>query len=251
MIAFRTFWLSCKDFFEDMFLSIFANVVWCILVIPLGLFAYQNIIDGYYVGAAIITCVIFVTFTLANGALAYVARRIVDGMAVSWRDLWTGARSNLRKRMVVHAIWCGILVTCIFNIWFYSTNTQIPTNIAIPLVVLFFDLTVLWLAYLAFLLPVLTRQPDSSIGVILRNAAGLMFTNVFGTLTMLVIGSMLCVASALVLILFLFFFVVIMALWSTHMTDAAIKVVLDRQAALAASSADGSRVPSGQVRPEK
>jgi hypothetical protein len=48
----------------------------------------------------------------------------------------------------------------------------------------------------------------------------------------------------------LLFFAIIMAYWSTHMTDAAIKVVLDRQAAQTESDATNERAPSGQVRPK-
>jgi uncharacterized membrane protein YesL len=134
--------------------------------------------------------------------------------------------------------------------WFYGNNTQIPSNVAIPLIVVFFDITLLWLIYLGFLLPVLARQPDSSIRTIFRNAAGLMFTNAFASLLMLVIASLLFVISALLLILLLLFFAIIMAYWSTHMTDAAIKVVLDRQAAHAESDTTNEQAPSGQIRPK-
>lgn len=252
MIALRTFWLSCKDFFEEMFLNIFANVIWCIMVAPLAMLTYQNASQGFLVGATLLGAVTFVSLTLANGALSYLANRIVDGAAVSWRDIWHGMKTNTRKRFVVHAIWCGVLFTCLFNMWFYSNNTQIPTNIAVPLLVVFFDITLLWLIYLGFLLPVLTRQPDASTGVIFRNAAGLMFTNAFASLLMLVIASVLCVVSVMLLIVFLLFYVIIMALWGTHMTASAVKVVLDRQAAQATANdaASHERTPGGQVRPK-
>ncbi|MCE2853363.1 MAG: hypothetical protein ACK5C8_10525 [Roseiflexaceae bacterium] len=250
MIALRTFWLSCKDFFEEMFLSIFANALWCIMVAPLALLVYQNMVAGFFAGALLLGIAVFILFVVANGALSYLARRVVDGLAVSWRDLITGMRINFGKRVAVHAVWAGVLLTCVFNMWFYGNTAQIPSNIAVPLIVLFFDLTLLWVIYLAFLLPVLARQPDSSLGMIFRNAAGLMFTNAFASLLMLVIASLLFVISALLLILLLLFFAIIMAYWSTHMTDAAIKVVLDRQAAQTESDATNERAPSGQVRPK-
>lgn len=250
MTALRTFWLSCKDFFEEMFLSIFANALWCIMVAPLALLAYQNAVAGFMLGALLIGVALFALFVVANGALSYLARRVVDGLAVSWRDLITGMQLNWRKRLAVHAVWTGVLLTCLFNMWFYSSTAQIPSTIAVPLIVLFFDLTLLWVIYLAFLLPVMTRQPDSSLGMIFRNAAGLMFTNAFASLLMLVIASLLFVVSALLLILLLLFFAIIMAYWSTHMTDAAIKVVLDRQAAQTTTDDADERTPSGQVRPK-
>ncbi len=252
MLALRTFWFSCKDFFEEMFLSIFANAIWCAMVVPLALLVYQNATAGYLLGAGLLGIVNFALLVLANGALSQLARRVIDGAAVSWRDLVTGMRDNLRKRVAVHLIWCGVLLTCLFNIWFYSNTTQIPNTIAFPLIVIFFDLTLLWVIYLGFLLSVTTRQPEASVGVIFRNAAGLMFTNAFASLLMLVIASVLFLVSAVLLILLLLFYAIIMAYWSTRMTDEAVKVVLDRQAAQVETSAEGGeRTPSGQVRPKQ
>jgi uncharacterized membrane protein len=130
--------------------------------------------------------------------------------------------------------------------WFYSNTATMP----IALTILFFDLTILWLGYLAYLLPLCELQPDAPLGVTMRNAAGLMFTIAGSSLVMILIGSLLFVASALVIILHLLLFAVLMTFWSTHITDTAIAIVKERQenAVQSAETAE-NRTPSGQIRP--
>ena len=121
----------------------------------------------------------------------------------------------------------------------------------IAFTILFFDLSILWLGYLAYLLPLSEIQPDAPLRVTMRNAAGLMFTIAGSSLIMIVIASLLFVASSLVIILHLLLFATLMTFWSTHLTDTAIAVVKDRQAQTAPTTEDNdNRAPSGQIRPK-
>jgi hypothetical protein len=116
---------------------------------------------------------------------------------------------------------------------------------------LFFDLSILWLGYLAYLLPLSELQPEAPLGVTMRNAAGLMFTIAGASLIMILIASLLFVASSLVIILHVLLFATLVTFWGTHLTDAAIAVVKERQEnATQSTENNDDRAPSGQIRPK-
>jgi hypothetical protein len=247
MLALRTFWAGCKDYFEELFLNVFMNVLWCLIALPLPILLYGNFTAQYYVGAVILALLAPLPLAIANGGLLHLARRIADGRAVSMRNVWDSLWVNLRKRIVLHYVWAGVFYTCLFNMWFYSNTATMP----IAFTILFFDLSILWLGYLAYLLPLSEIQPDAPLRVTMRNAAGLMFTIAGSSLIMIVIASLLFVASSLVIILHLLLFATLMTFWSTHLTDTAIAVVKDRQAQTASTTEDNdNRAPSGQIRPK-
>lgn len=247
MLALRTFWAGCKDYFEELFLNVFMNVLWCLIALPLPILLYGNFTAQYYVGAVILALLAPLPLAIANGGLLHLARRIADGRAVSMRNVWDSLWVNLRKRIVLHYVWAGVFYTCLFNMWFYSNTATMP----IAFTILFFDLSILWLGYLAYLLPLSEIQPDAPLRVTMRNAAGLMFTIAGSSLIMIVIASLLFVASSLVIILHLLLFATLMTFWSTHLTDTAIAVVKDRQAQTAPTTEDNdNRAPSGQIRPK-
>jgi len=247
MLAFRTFWAGCKDYFEELFLNVFLNVMWCLIALPLPVLMYGNFTAKFYVGAALMALIAPLPLAIANGGLAHLARRIADGRAVSIRNVWDSLWVNLRKRITLHYIWAIVFYTCLFNMWFYSNTSTMPFAFTI----LFFDLSILWLGYLAYLLPLSELQPDTSIRITMRNAAGLMFTIAGSSLIMILIASLLFIASSLVIILHLLVFAVLVTFWGTHLTDAAIAVVKDRQEQATQSSQNtDNRTPNGQIRPK-
>lgn len=247
MLALRTFWAGCKDYFEELFLNVLINVLWCLIALPLPILLYGNFTAQYYVGAVILALLAPLPLAVANGGLAHLARRIADGRAVSIRNVWDSLWVNLRKRIVLHYVWAGVFYTCLFNMWFYSNTATMP----IVFTILFFDLSILWLGYLAYLLPLSELQPDAPLRVTMRNAAGLMFTIAGSSLIMIVIASLLFVASSLVIILHLLLFATLMTFWGTHITDAAIAIIKERQANAAQSLENPeNRTPSGQIRPK-
>jgi hypothetical protein len=248
MLAFRTFWAGCKDYFEELFLNVFMNVLWCLIALPLPILLYGNFTAKYYVGAFILAVLAPLPLAIANGGLAHLARRIADGRAVSMRNVWDSLWINLRKRIILHYVWAIVFYTCIFNMWFYSNTATMP----LALTILFFDLSILWLGYLAYLLPLSEIQPEASLSVTMRNAAGLMFTIAGSSLIMIVIASLLFVASSLVIILHLLLFATLMTFWGTRLTDAAIATVKERQEhATQTTENNDNRAPSGQIRPKE
>jgi hypothetical protein len=247
MFAFRTFWAACKDYFEELFLNVFMNVLWCLIALPLPILLYGNFTAKYYVGTVILALLAPLPLAIANGGLAHLARRIADGRAVSIRNVWDSLWINLRKRVILHYVWAIVFYTCLFNMWFYSNTATMP----LALTILFFDLSILWLGYLAYLLPLSELQPEAPLGVTMRNAAGLMFTIAGASLIMILIASLLFVASSLVIILHVLLFATLVTFWGTRLTDAAIAVVKERQeqASLTTDNSE-NRAPSGQIRPK-
>ncbi len=250
MIAFRTFWESCLVIFEELFITIAANLLWCVLALPLPYFAFILWQEQLYPGAIILALLAPLMMGLTSGAMTRLARYLADGKAVKWELLLDGIREQPLRRIKIWYLWSVVFYACLFNVWFYGSSDGMPFYLA----ALFFDLTILWLGYLAFLLPMSERYPDHSLPTLLRNSAGIMFTISGSMIIIALLMSMLFILSSLFLILMFFFFWIFATLWGTHMTDASIKIVLDRQEqAQAKSDSDtdeGPRQPKGQIRPK-
>lgn len=247
MLAFRTFWGACKDVFEDMFLVIAANLMWCVVALPLPYIAMVFFQQQLYLGAAICAVLAPVPFAIANGGVTWLARRMVDGKATPWRMLLQGVPLNLGRRIVVAYIWAAVLYTAAINMWFYSTVSFANGMIAI----FFFDVAVIWLALLGFLLPIHETLGPVPYGRLLRNAVGLMFFVALPALIFLVLGGALFVFGVLTILPLVFFWGVFMALWGTRLSDAAIALLEERtQHEAQAPTESGERRPAGQVRPK-
>jgi hypothetical protein len=248
MIAFRTFWQACINIFEDLFIVLLANVMWVIIALPLPYLAITFLLNPTTVPGGILM-LILIPFALAfaGGGLTYVSRHIIDGKAVRIPDIWYGMRFQYKRQVQLYAIWCVVLYTFAFNMWFYSTTTG---NLQI-LTFLFFYLTLFWMMYLAFLMPLSRRLPDHSIRLLMRNAAGLMFTIAGSMIIMLILTTILLAISVISVIVLVFFFAVFTTLWGTHMVDAAIKIIEEREATSEddGDTHDAARRPAGQIRP--
>ena len=252
MIAFRTFWQACINIFEDLFILIVANVMWVLVALPLPYFAVTFLLNESTVPGGILMLILIpFPLALAGGGVTYLARQIIDGKAVRIPDMWHGMTFQYTRQLKLYAMWSVVLYTCVFNMWFYS-NSQ--GNIAF-LAFLFFDLVLFWLAYLAFLMPLSMRLPNQPIRLLMRNAAGLMFTVAGSMIIMLIITTVLLAISVISVIVLVFFFAIFTTLWGTHMVDAAIKVIEEREAATEDSDDgddhDGVRRPAGQIRPRE
>lgn len=250
MIAFRTFWQACINIFEDLFTVLLANVMWVIIALPVPYLAVTFLSNETTVPGGVLMLVLApFALAFAGGGVAYVSRNIIDGKAVGWRDIWHGMTFQYKRQLSLYMIWSAVLYTCGFNMWFYGSSTG---NMQF-LTFLFFDLALFWLMYLAFLMPLSMRFPQQSIRLLMRNAAGLMFTIPGSMIIMLLITTLLLAVSVISVIVLVFFFAIFVTLWGTHMVDAAIKVIEDREAASDDASAeqDGVRRPAGQIRPRE
>ncbi|MFM2032900.1 MAG: hypothetical protein RLZZ297_1665 [Chloroflexota bacterium] len=247
MLGLRTFWDACKDIFEDMFLAIAGNLFWCAVALPLPYLALVMYQRGLYAGVVVCALLAPLLFAIASGALTTLARRMVDGKATPWRMLLSGVPHQLGRRIVVMYLWSVVFYTVLLNIWFYGGMQFANGMVAI----FFFDVALIWLALLGFLLPIHETLGQVHYSRLFRNAVGLMFFVALPALVFLVLGSVLLVFSALTILPLLFFFGILMALWGTRMSDAAIKKLEERtQSEATDDAADGERRPVGQVRPK-
>jgi hypothetical protein len=250
MIAFRTFWQACINIFEDLFIVLLANVMWVIIALPLPYLAVTFLLNTTTIpGGILMLLLIPFAFAFAGGGLTYLARQIIDGKAVRIPDVWYGMRFQYKRQLQLYALWCVVLYTLAFNMWFYSQTTG---NLQI-LTFLFFYLTIFWMMYLAFLMPLSRRFPDHSIRLLMRNAAGLMFTVAGSMVIMLVLTTVLLAVSLVSVIVMVFFFAIFTTLWGTHMVDAAIKIIEDRESTSEddGDTHDAARRPAGQIRPRE
>jgi hypothetical protein len=250
MIALRTFWQACINIFEDLFIALLANVLWVIIALPLPYLAITFLLNPSTIPGGILMLVLIpFALALAGGGVTYLARQIIDGKAVRVPDIWHGMTVQYKRQVQLYAIWCLVVYTLAFNMWFYSTtngNLQFLTF-------LFFDLVLFWFAYLAFLMPLSMRFPNHSIRMLMRNAAGLMFTVAGSMILMLIITTILLAISVVTVIVLVFFFAIFTTLWGTHMVDAAIKIIEDRESTSdeETDTHDAARRPAGQIRPRE
>jgi len=248
MIAFRTLWTACTDIFEELFKIIAANVLWCVVALPLPYLAVVFIQNELYAGAIVCALLAPLLLAIASGGVTSLARRIVDGKATRWNQLVSGVPTNLRQRIVVMYIWAGVLYTCLVNIWFYANRPEF--GYAYFVAFFFVDIALLWMTLLAFLLPVHEILGNVPLGRIYRNALGLMFSIAGPALVVLVIGSALFVFATVFEIVMIFFFAMFMALWGTRLTDQGIARLEERLKTDASPEEPSERRPAGQVRPK-
>lgn len=246
MLALRTFWGACKDVFEDMFLVVAGNLFWCVVGLPLPYLAIVMLQKELYFGAIVCALVAPLPFAIASGTITTLARRMVDGKATPWALLLSGVRLQLGRRVVVMYLWAAVLYTALVNMWFYGSMAFANGMVSI----FFFDIALIWLTLLGFLLPIHETLGAVPYGRLFRNAIGLMFFVALPALVFLVIGSGLLVLSVLTILPMFFFFGVFMALWGTRLSDAAIALLDEKTNASASEPAEPTgRQPAGQVRP--
>lgn len=248
MIAFRTFWQACINVFEDLFTVLIANVMWVLVALPVPYLAVTFLLNPTTIpGGILMLAVMPFTLALAGGGVTYVSRNMIDGKVVSWRDVLRGMTIQYKRQLALYALWSVVLYTCVFNMWFYSNTTG---NIQF-LTFIFVDLILFWVMYLAFLMPLSMRFPQQSLRVLMRNAAGLMFTVPWSMIIMMVITAIVLTISVISVIVLVFFFAMFTTLWGTHMVDTAIKIIEDRENVgdEETDTHDAARRPAGQIRP--
>ena len=248
MIAFRTLWTACTDIFEELFMVIAANVLWCIVALPLPYLAITFLQRELYAGGILCAVLAPLPFAIASGGVTSLARRFADGKATRWNQLLSGVTNNLGQRIVVMYIWAGVLYTCLVNMWFYTNQPEF--GYAYFVAFFFVDIALLWMTFLAFLLPVHEILGKVPLKRIFRNALGLMFSVAAPALVVLVIGSALFIFGTVFEIVMIFFFGMFMALWGTRLSDSAIARLEDRLKAESTDEDPSERRPAGQVRPK-
>ena len=154
--AFRIFWESLKDTWEELFILLLMNLVTVLAILPV------------------------VTFPPALAGLWNAASRAAKGKSVSWSDYGEGFRSYFWKSwgLALVNIFVGLLLYSNFR--FYNPET-IPFDVN-PLVILwvrdlFLVIGLLWIVAQMYPLALLIEQEDQRLRVAFRNMAVLAITS--------------------------------------------------------------------------
>ncbi len=251
---FRVFWRSIKDLFDEMFLLIGVNVVWCVISLPLLVLAVLLAGSGALVPAALLAMLNILLFGPATAGLYTIAQRVNEGRTSTFGHFFEGLRTYAKLSWQVYGIWMLGFILILFNLFFYG---QMASTLGLVLQILFVYFLVIWFALLVYIGPLMLLQNDKRIRLIARNAGLMALGRPIFTLVTLFLMAVICVASLLlgvfllpVLILFAF-----LAVWSFRATTKLIEDAEERRRAeeekaagtTARYSTDKGR--GGQIRP--
>jgi len=174
-IAFRILWTALKDFYEEMFVLVGANLLWVLLCIPL------------------------VTIPPATAGMFYLTNQIAHHKSIEFRMFFEGFKKYFVKSWLLTLL--NLLAAALFyaNYQFYG---QMAAQWASIVQGLFVGLFVIWCLIQMYVFPMLLEQQEPRLLLAVRNAAFLAFASPITTLTLAVL--MAVVAALSVGLAFLF-----------------------------------------------
>ena len=201
MRAFRVFWLSLRDLYEELFMFAGLNLLWwlCVLVIVL--------------------------IPPATAGLMYLANELAHERRVEWRMFLTGARLYLWRSWQVTIASLGGIVILLTNIWFY---VNVTTGILQYLTILWIYLLIIWLAAQIYVFPLLIQMEQPRLLLIYRNALLLTLSRpLFTVLLILLLVAATIIGGLFAIILIL----AIPGLWAIAANRALVHVLEEVRAA--------------------
>lgn len=252
MNIFRTFWLSIKDLFDELFLLAIVNLIWVLINAPLSIIAWTLISGGALVAGVVVVLLAVLPMAPTTVGLYTVARRVTEGRATSWRAFFDGAREHMALSWRVYGLWAIGLVLILFNLQFYN---QIDSSIGAILNILFLYILLVWLALLIYIGPLMLLQADKRLRVIARNAFLMALGRpVFTLITLIMMAAILLVSIWLPILIIALTFA-FLALWSFRATTRLIaeadarRAAREQQAAAQDARSAAEKGRGGQVRP--
>jgi uncharacterized membrane protein YesL len=252
--AFKIFWQSVRDLFDEMFLLFGANLLFVVLNAPFFGMAWILLVNQAVIPAAALALIGSFVLGPTNAGLYSIAERVADGRATKIGQFFAGFREHLRLSWSVYVPWMFGLVLILVNLQFYA---QLGGGLGAVLLVLFLYLLAIWFAASIYIGPLMFLQTDKRLRVIARNAAIMVFGRpIFTGLTLILMGLLFFVSAWLVILLLLITFS-FFALWGFRATLALIKD--DEARRLAREAAQDEQKPNfsdekgrgGQVRPKE
>lgn len=251
---FQVFWRSIKDLFDELFLLILTNLVWCVISLPLlGLAGFASF-QGFPLPATILAVLAVLPLGPATAGMYTIAQRVNEGRTGNLGQFFAGMREYAKLSWQIYGIWMVGFVAIVFNLAFYN---QLGSAVGAVLQVVFLYLFVIWFALLVYLGPLMLLQTDKRLRVIARNAALMAFGRPIFTLVTLVLMVLLIVVSLIpgVFIIPLLILFAFLSVWSFRATtkliaDAEERLRLEEEKATAGQikySTDKGR--SGQIKP--
>ncbi len=180
--AFRVFWAALKDYYEEMFRLVGANLLWLVLAIPV------------------------VTLPPATAGMFYLTNQIAHHKTVELGMFFEGFKKYFFKSWLLTLLNVAVLAIFYMNFTFYGQ--RVGGQWGSILQGLFVGLAVMWCLIQLYVFPMLLEQEEPRLRLALRNAAFMAFASPIATL---VLGVLLAVTTLASLVLALPFAVALMA----------------------------------------
>lgn len=181
--AFRVFWAALKDYYEEMFRLVGANLLW-LLAIPL-----------------------VVTLPPATAGMFYLANQVAHHKSVELGMFFEGFKKYFVKSWLWVLLNVGVLFVLYVNLVFYGE--RVGGQLGSIVQGLFVGLGVMWCLIQLYVFPMLLEQQEPRLLLALRNAALMAFASPIATL---LLGVLLAATTVLSLVLALPFAVALMAI---------------------------------------
>ena len=228
--VFSVFWKAIQDWWYDLFLLMFMNIVTMLLFIPI------------------------ITFPPALAGLWNVGNLLAHGKAATWADYFEGFRRYFWKAWRLALLNILIIVIVYTNIRFYTPGIapfEISDNLSTWIRGLFVAVALLWLLLQMYLMALLLEQEDQRWRMALRNAAVLFIANPGFTI---VLALLLLIVAALSTLFTLPWFLFTLALFAV-VCNKAVLHLLEPYRARAEEGGDGEaggdiKGPPGEGKPE-
>lgn len=250
MNVFRTFWLSLKDLFDELFILALVNLLWVFINGTLATMTIWLLGAGAYLTALLAALACLFTLGPTTAGLYSVAQHIIEGRATTWSTFFSGLRQYARLSWRVYGLWSIGLLLIITNIRFYN---HIPTNTGLFLSILFLYLLLVWLAICIYIGPLMLIQEDKRLHLIVRNAVLMALGRPFFTFITLVMMLAIGLLSLWLLFLPIALTFSFFTLWSFRATELLITEATARRAALdqqtISHDTDTEKGRRGQARP--
>ena len=191
-IAFRVLWTAFKDYYEEMFTLVGANLLWVvILAVPAGVAALGGqLLPLATVGVgALVLGVLLVP--PATAGMFYLTNQVTHHKSIEFGMFFEGLKKYVWKSYLL--ILLNLLAASIVyaNFQFYG---QFEGQWAVIVRGLFVGLGVMWCLVQIYVFPMLLEQQEPRLLLALRNAAFLAFAS---PITSLVLAVLMLVVAAL------------------------------------------------------
>lgn len=255
MGAFRVFWQSGKDLFDELFGLMFVNVLWMLVSAPLLLIGFTLFLNGSPLMAGVAALLAVLPMAPASAGLTLIAQRVSEGRTFEWRLFFDGFRAPRVLAWQIYGLWMLGLLLILVNLGFYG---GVASPLGAFVTVLFLYILLIWFALLIYLGPLALLQTDRRLRTIWRNAAVLALGRPVFTLITAVLMALIATLSIFVPLLVLLLTVSFFAVWGFRATTTVIaeaeerRRALDEQQAVEATSgapANREKGRGGQVRP--
>ena len=191
-IAFRVLWAALKDYYEEMFTLVGANLVWVAAVA--AAFGLPALAGRYLAPAAGLGLAVVLGFLLLppiTAGMLYLTNQIAHHKSIEFGMLWEGARTYAVKSWLLTLINVLAAVIIATNFFFYG---QFEGQWPVIVRGLFVGMGVLWCLIQIYVFPMLLEQQEPRLLLALRNAAFLTFAS---PITTLILAVLMIVVAAL------------------------------------------------------